>query len=332
MHRTASYFIVVYMLLAGSLYSFEQPHDFPDPVKKDSTPERKEPGWLTLYPSKSSSIEQLAYVKSLYEQGNLRKAGRESNRLVLFWPHSEEAPSAQYMQALILEERGQLHKAFQEFQYLVDFYAGRFDYNDVMDHQLRLANTVRTTRTGSFLFFPGFASPERSIDLYEKVVKNAPAWSRAPEAQFNIGMVHEELGDFDEAILAYDTLLHRYPDSPQAPDGSFHRSFCVYRMAVKYPRDEQRAMEAMVALSGFVASHPRHPKADSARDYREELLQKLGEKYFDQAIFYDKIARKPNAAIIAYQDFVRRFPSSSRVQEAKDRIEELQKEMERIKE
>jgi tetratricopeptide (TPR) repeat protein len=331
MHRKLYYLIPAFLLLAGSLYSFEQPRDFPDASDQENAPKRKQPGWFDMSPNKPSAADQLAYASELREQGRQRKAIRESNRLVLFWPHAEEAPAAQYMQALILEERGKLHAAFREFQYLVDFYAGKFDYNNVLEHQLQLANTVRTTKTGAFLFFSGFSSPERSIELYEQIVKNAPAWPRAPEAQFNIGLVHEELNDFDEAVLAYDTLLHRYPDSVQASDGSFHRAICVYRMAVKYPRDERRTMDAMVALSGFVAAHPRHPQAESARQYREDLLLGLGEKYFDQAVFYDKIARKPSAAIIAYRDFVRRFPSSSRVQEAQSRIEELKTETERNK-
>jgi hypothetical protein len=50
--------------------------------------------------------------------------------------------------------------------------------------------------------------------------------------------------------------------------------------------------------------------------------------YYERAVFYDEAARKPEAAIIAYRDFISLFPSSERRKTAEERIKALQQQRE----
>ena len=49
--------------------------------------------------------------------------------------------------------------------------------------------------------------------------------------------------------------------------------------------------------------------------------------YYQRAQFYDKRAKRPKAALIAYQDLIRNFPFSDKAAEVNKRIEELKAQL-----
>jgi outer membrane protein assembly factor BamD (BamD/ComL family) len=46
---------------------------------------------------------------------------------------------------------------------------------------------------------------------------------------------------------------------------------------------------------------------------------------YARAQFYDKLSRRPEAALLAYEDFVKNFPSSELAAIAQQRIDQLRK-------
>ena len=85
-------------------------------------------------------------------------------------------------------------------QYLIEYYAGSFPYEGVLERQFRIAQRVMTGRQGKLLFLPGFPAPERAVPMFRKIVENAPNWKKAPEAQYLVGVILEGNGEYAEAI------------------------------------------------------------------------------------------------------------------------------------
>ncbi len=50
--------------------------------------------------------------------------------------------------------------------------------------------------------------------------------------------------------------------------------------------------------------------------------------YYERAIYYDSIAHRPRAALIAYSDFIKKFPKSDRSEEVNGRIADLKAQLE----
>jgi outer membrane assembly lipoprotein YfiO len=293
----------------------------------ETRPERKHTGFFR-HPAKETAATQFEYAKSLSDKGKKSAAMKQYNALVCKWGGSPEAPKAQYEYASLLEETGHQKQAFDEFQYLVDFYVGRFPYEDVLDHQFRIANYFMTTRRARWLF-GGFKAPERALPMFEKVVANGPNSKRTPEAQFYIALINEEMGELETAASAYETALRRYRSSSLAPEASFRRAQCLYHMADKTPRSEEGYRDALSALAMHIRDYPNDRNRETAQKYLDELKEKLADIYYNIAVFYDKITRKPQAAVIAYNDFIRNFPTSDRTEEATKRVDQLEMEMEK---
>lgn len=265
---------------------------------------------------------QLDHARTLAADGRTRKAGKAYDALVRTWHDTPEAVTAQRALAGLLEEDGCHERAFKEFQYLVDFYAGRFNYRDVLDHQFRLAQAVMTRRRSRWLF-GGFTAPERALPLLKQLALNAPSWERAAEVQMTIGLIHEEEGDLDDAVSALETVQQRWPASPGASTASFARSRALARVARRNPRDEPGVRRALSALAGFIRDYPDDPNVPEAAAARDDLNRHLTGMYYERAAYYDRIARRPQAALIAYADFLRRFPLSEQAVQVNRRMEEL---------
>jgi outer membrane protein assembly factor BamD (BamD/ComL family) len=172
-------------------------------------------------------------------------------------------------------------------------------------------------------------APERALPMFEKIVENAPSWKRSAEAEFNVGMINEEMKEYEAASIAYETVERRYRNGDLAKDAAFRRAHCLYLAAKQTPRDEKGYRNALSALTVFVRSYPGNKDAETARNYLDEMKESLAGMYYERADFYDRIAKKPEAAIIAYNDLIRNFPSSDKAQRASERIEQLKTQLEK---
>ncbi len=286
-------------------------------------PQRKRVGFWRR-PERSTPAEQLVHAQALDARGRRRKAARQYRALVHEWHDTPEAVKAQRAYAGLLERRGKFDAAFNEFQYLVDFYSGQFDYADVLDHQFRIANEVMTRRFGDVLFLPGFESPERALPLFEQIAKNAPTWQRAPEVQFYIGWILEEGKQYQKAVRAYDKLRQRWPRSELAVTAAFGGTRCLVRLADKSPRDEVGCQRALEALAGFIRDYADDPNVEQAKIQRDRLTDRLVTMHYERAAYYDRIARKPESALIAYAEFLRRFPYAEQAEAVSARVRELE--------
>jgi outer membrane protein assembly factor BamD (BamD/ComL family) len=307
-------------LLAGVLPAAGQAPETPPPTKA-----KKHGKSLFLRPAKNNPADQLRHADRLRRDGH-RKARKQYRALVAYWPDSPEAPAAQFAIGEILEERGKLEKAFEEYQYLLSRYAGRSGrYEEVLDRQFAIAQRVMVRKVGKFLFLPGFSAPEKAIPLFESIVRNGPYAKHAPEAQFLIGQAHEQNKEYEDAIVAYMDGQHRYPDSPFAEQSAFRRAYCAYQLAKESPNSEAMNEQAWAAVTFFLNSYPRSEHTAVAQEYRKTLYRNMARYEYDRAAFYDRVARNPRAALMAYSNFVRSHPNSEWTTLAEIRIEALNK-------
>ncbi|MBN1671586.1 MAG: outer membrane protein assembly factor BamD [Kiritimatiellae bacterium] len=277
-------------------------------------------------PARRTPEEQLVYANGLRARGALRKAIRHYDALVRRWPQAKEAAPAQLALAELLEQRGKLTDAFEEYQYLIEHYVNLFAYDTILERQLEIALTLRD-RKRRLLFVIPHRSPEKALPLFEQIVLNGPTWPNAPQAQFNVGRIHEDAKEYELAIVAYMTMQYRYPGHELTPEAAFRHARCQYRLAHGARNDETARKEAILSLARFVNQYPDSAHAAAARQYLAELKDRQVRFAFEKASYYDTIARKPRSAIIAYRQFAQRYPDSDLAATARARVAELEAQL-----
>ena len=288
--------------------------------------------WFSFVkPAAKTAEAEFERAEKFRDAGDFKAAGKAYDALVLTWPRSPQAALAQQRYAEMLAARDQYEDAFEQYDRLIDRYTGSFDYNAVIEEQFKLAEKVMNRRKGRFLFFGGFKAPERAIPMFESILKHAPRWEGAPEAQYMIGVANEMVDELEMAVVSYMNTQHRYPESPFAEKAAFGRAHCFYLLSEENPNDEEGLEQAYAAAVVFLNAYPQSDHADIAKAYKETLLRKRCEIAYNRGLFYDRVAKQPKAALMSYENFVKMYPNSEWTAVAKTRIEELRPLAEKVK-
>jgi tetratricopeptide (TPR) repeat protein len=324
--------VVVAFLLAGNVRVFAAPGDPGSagaegvPVFKESDPyaepERKEPSFWHS-PARDTPAAQLALAASVEKQGRISRAIRANRSLVHRWHEAQEAALAQQNLARLLESAGRYEDAFLEYQYLIAYFPGRFPFLDALDHQYRIANILRAQRP-TFLGLH-LDSLEGVRKMYERLLINGPRWEKAPEVALLIGLVRESEDEIPEALAAYEQVQNLYPGTDAARDASYRSAICRFTFARKHPRDAQSRAQALAALNAFARDYTSDPRRAEVVVNRDELARQDVEAAYAQAVFYDRSRNDRAAAILAYRDFLRRYPDASVCETVRARLAQLEK-------
>lgn len=267
--------------------------------------------------------EQMAYATRLADAGETKAAGKAWRILVQTWPRSAQAAPAQQRYAETLVKRNKAADAFEAYEVLLDRYVGSFDYDEVIQAIFDLGKTQLEARTGKFLGLGGWKAPERAIPMFESVLKNAPRWQGAAEAQHLIGTAHEMNDDKELAIVAYMSTEHRHPGSPFAEKSALGRVRLLNALSEETPNDAEGLDQAYAASALFLQNYPRSTDAVQVMAWRDGLYARIAKAAFDRAAFYDKVSRKPSAALASYRNFVSLHPRSVWAPVAQARIDQL---------
>ena len=163
--------------------------------------------------------------------------------------------------------------------------------------------------------------------MFEKIIRNAPAGPMAITAQLNIGIIHELNGEEEEAVTAYEILQNRYADENLVGQAAFREAHCLYKIYRNRPNDENSCNAARAALVQFIQAHPRNEKVEEARTYLKTLNTEQAARAFERARYYDKTARRPKAALIAYEEFLKTYSATDLAPQAQARVDALRKEV-----
>jgi outer membrane protein assembly factor BamD len=292
----------------------------------------KKHSWFSFSrPAKKNPADQMDYARELLKERKLKKATKAFRSLVITWPSAPEAAMAQWAYARLLDKRGKKEDAFDAYQVLLEKYAGRFpDYDRVLQRQFEIAKEVMNKRRAQWMF-GGFEAPERAIPLFEAVIRNGPRSPMAPEAQYLAGTAHEKNFDYELAVLAYSTVIHRYPASDFVELASFARARSLFNMSKNYPNDTRAIEEAWAGVLAFMRAYPASEFTAEARAMRDELLTRRAKYIYEIARHYDRVARRPQVALESYREFVQLYPQSPQSDDARERIRELSAMVEQTK-
>jgi outer membrane protein assembly factor BamD (BamD/ComL family) len=273
-------------------------------------------------PSRKNPADQLAHAQERLNAGDKNAARKAFKALVITWPGSAEAPGAQWEYAQLLEQAGKREDAFDAYQELLTKYGGAREYDQALESQFRLANATLSSRRGRFLFFGGLGAYEKAAGMFEKIAKNGPRWSRAPESQFLAGRAHELNDEFELGIAAFVICEQRYTDTPYAEQAALGRVRCWKKLADEAPNDQESLDQAWASTLLFLKRYPQSAEKASIEALRHDLLERRANMAYQRGLFYDR-QHRADAALVNYREFLALFPDSARTPEVKQRVAAL---------
>jgi len=272
--------------------------------------------------SASSSRDQLDLAHKLEAQGQRDAALRAYKALLRRWPLSFFAPEAQYRVGKIMEDQGDFYNAFQAFQKMVTKYPSSDYFSQALNEQYRIANLFLAGEPQRIWKIPVGPSMQRTIEMYQRIIKNAPYGDYAPQCQFNIGLADEKQRKFTDAVDAYQLVLDNYPTSSVAANAQYQIGYAWMKSSISGDYDMGAAKKAVDAFQDYLVRFPNSDKSVQAQENIRRLGQKQTQGAYDIAKFYET-QHQTRAAFIYYNEVLREDPNSEQAAQSKKRIAEL---------
>jgi len=280
--------------------------------------------------------DQLDVAQTAFDNKDYAAAFKAARRTVKVWPLSDYAPKAQYILGRCYEENRQDERAFKEYQKLLEKYPRIENYQEVLIRQFEIANRFLAGQWFKLWgYIPFFPSMDRTVGMYEKLIKNGPYSEVAPRAQMNIGGARENqvsffnrVDPFREAVKAYETAADRYRENKAiAAEALFKAGRAYYKQARKAEYDQSVAGQAIATFGDFMVLYPGDSRAAEAQRMIGELKTEQARGSFEIARFYEK-KRRWDGALVYYNEALLKDPNSQYAEEAKQHIDAIKKRTE----
>jgi len=272
----------------------------------------------------ATATTMLTEAQAYQTSGKNRKALSTYKDIADDYPNSTAAPEAIYARAHMLDQQGDLIKAFDAYQDLIANYQGSHRYAAALKRQDAVAHAAANgVIKNSFLGMKTKIAPSKVETMLGQIRDNAPQADTAPKAQFAIGKVWQQSGNAEKAIAAYRRISSDYPDSAQAPEALYQIGEVLILKTKKGNKNKANFDNATNIYNELIQRYPSHKRAADARKRIKSLGGQEIQRSFNVAEFYRKKGNN-KSAIFYYNEVLRKSKSGPIRDQAKQRITELE--------
>lgn len=271
---------------------------------------------------KKSAMLLYEQAQGFEQAGDIPKALGVYRKLIRQYPASSIAPDAQYWVGHLLEEQGEYYKAFKEYQKVIENYPSYKKFNEILEREYQIGNLYLAGEKLKLMGVAVLPAVDKSVEIFESIVRVAPYSPIAPRAQFNIGEAYRKIRRYSDAIPEYQKVVENYPESDLALEARYQIGQCSYQKTLKASYDQTGTDIALDSMQTFVRKHKDSKKSVEMQQRMDELVQRKAKKSFNIAEFYRK-SRADEAAIIYYQDVIDNFPQTELAKLSAKKIDEV---------
>lgn len=158
-----------------------------------------------------------------------------------------------------------------------------------------------------------------ALKIYDEVIAAVPCHEIAARALISKGCLLWRMGDYRGAIESFQMVIRRFPKFELAPDCYVY----ISRVYVEQSRYEFQNSDilafAEINLKKFERDFPREERLCEAIENVMMIKEIYAGGLYETGRFYERTC-KPNAAIIYYNDVIRRFPTTAMADCSRQRI------------
>lgn len=243
----------------------------------------------------------LMQARQYQNEGKSGKAQGIYKQIVKSYPFTVAASEASYANAILVRQSSGLSDSFDAFQTFIDQYRSSARFEDAIQQQYEIAEIAKGGKKElSLILVPVKMGGEEVIEMYRKIIKNAPFGKLAPLCQFSIAEIYQDLAEKDKSVAAYQTVVDNYPNTKQAREAQF-RIGSISSVAASRSEDKSNIIAARDALNTYMATNPKGERAGEAELGLRQINAVEAGQSLSVGKFYMK-ANKPKAAAIYFNE------------------------------
>ena len=259
----------------------------------------------------SSADSMYRDASNAYQQQNYKLALSLFRALDTKYPDSKHAVRTLEYIAQCENKMGDPYAAFEAYQAIWDKHKEFARLDVITRNQMKIGN--------HFLKAQYY---KKAIEVYQKILVNAPSSEVAPGAQYSLAQAFIGDKDYEAAKAELGKLVRSYPSSQLVDDAAFELGHVGYTQSADAPYDQSITSDSIAAFRRFISDFPSSPKVPEAQQCIRELRSRVAVAMFKTAEYYENI-EVPRAAQIAYREVISQYPDTSQAEEARKRLAAL---------
>ena len=146
-----------------------------------------------------------------------------------------------------------------------------------------------------------------AIEKFEKLKDWFPFSRYAILAELKIGDAHYKLGQYEEAIFAYEEFEKLHPRNEAIPYVIYQIGRCYFDRIDTIDRDQVPAREAMETFQRLIKGYPEDQYARLAKDHLNKCYKSLAGHEYIIGVFYFK-SKHYEAAYSRFMSVISDYP------------------------
>ena len=272
---------------------------------------------------KDTPAEQFEWAMRFYKSKDYKKAVDEFLKLVKYYPQAELAAEAQYYAGQSFEGLEEYEQAFLAYQKAIEAYPFSKRMEEMIEREFEIGNKFYAGERVKLWGIPTFPSVWKAIEMYQKVVDNAPYGKYADRSLYKIGECYKKGGDYQAARLAFQKLIDEHPESKLAEEANFQVGLCASQASLKPTYDQSVTDEALKEIEDFSSRHPESKLTAEADKMHQALRDKKAQSDFSIAEFYWKQKHYDSAAVY-YRNIIDNYPETAAAKIAQERLRSIE--------
>jgi outer membrane protein assembly factor BamD len=148
---------------------------------------------------------------------------------------------------------------------------------------------------------------KKAIDSFEQLKDWYPFSKYAILAELKIADAHFHLGQYPDAVFAYEEFEKLHPRNEAIPYVIYQVGMSHYLQVDTVDRDQSSAQKAVAAFDRLIRQYPRDSYAHLAQGYVDKCNQSMSGHEFYVGIYYYRI-KKYRSALGRFKKVIKDYP------------------------
>ena len=217
---------------------------------------------------------------------------------------------------------------FDCLQKLIKEHLAGIDFAQVVDREYKIGDEFfKGHRDVAVSWLPFIKKGDRTMEIYEAALKNAPCSAQAGESRLRLARMYIDEQKPDDAIRHLNETAKLYPGSESAQYASLELSSLLLQMAERGDGDNSYSRQAIEAFDNYLKTYPDSPEVPWVKKAREKVLNLMAKRIHAVGAYYhrtgqDEIAERYLA------DVVKNYSNTEQANKSEDLLARIDKDYE----
>jgi len=213
---------------------------------------------------------------------------------------------------------------FEALKRLTEDYPDQIDFKSAIDKEYEIGNSFyEGYRETPFGWLPWLKDEDKSLEVYEAIMKQSPFASFVPEMMLKMGTRYITTRKVDKAIEIYKKMILQYKSSELTRFAYLDLANIYLQQAISGDGDGSKAREARTMFKEFIEKYPDAKEISWAKNAIKKTYELEAARLFGIAKYYNSIENS-NAAKKYIREILVNYPETRSVNRAYVLLDEIE--------